>query len=145
MVSVDGTDIAGSLIRVRHLNKQYRRGSETINVLQGLNLDVAAGELVAFMGPSGSGKTTLLNLLGGLDLPTSGSVGEADQGERGRDLLPAAGGAEPGQQQGQLDVLCRGQNRDQVVHLEDEADVAGAPRGQPARRHAGDLVTGDRD
>ena len=74
MVSVDGIDIPGSLIRVRNLNKQYRRGSETIDVLQGLNLDVEPGELVAFMGPSGSGKTTLLNLLGGLDLPTSGSV-----------------------------------------------------------------------
>ena len=74
MVSVDGTDVAGSQIRVRHLNKQYRRGSETIDVLQGLNLDVSPGEFVAFMGPSGSGKTTLLNLLGGLDVPTSGSV-----------------------------------------------------------------------
>jgi putative ABC transport system ATP-binding protein len=74
MVSVDGTDIAGSQIRVRHLNKQYRRGSETIDVLQGLNLDVSPGEFVAFMGPSGSGKTTLLNLLGGLDVPTLGSV-----------------------------------------------------------------------
>ena len=63
-----------SWIRVRHLNKQYRRGSETIDVLQGLNLDVSPGEFVAFMGPSGSGKTTLLNLLGGLDVPTSGSV-----------------------------------------------------------------------
>jgi putative ABC transport system ATP-binding protein len=74
MVRVDGTDHTDSLIRVRHLNKQYRRGSETINVLQGLDLDVSPGELVAFMGPSGSGKTTLLNLLGGLDVPTSGSV-----------------------------------------------------------------------
>jgi putative ABC transport system ATP-binding protein len=74
MVRVDGTDLEGSLIRVRHLDKQYRRGSETIDVLQGLNLDVMAGEFVAFMGPSGSGKTTLLNLLGGLDVPTSGSV-----------------------------------------------------------------------
>lgn len=74
MVSVDGKDTPGSLIRVRKLNKQYQRGSETIDVLQGLNLDVAPGEFVAFMGPSGSGKTTLLNLLGGIDVPTSGTV-----------------------------------------------------------------------
>jgi putative ABC transport system ATP-binding protein len=64
----------GALIRVRGLNKTYRRGSEEIHVLQGLNLDVDAGDFVAFMGPSGSGKTTLLNLLGGLDLPSAGSI-----------------------------------------------------------------------
>jgi putative ABC transport system ATP-binding protein len=59
---------------VRSLDKKYQRGSEEIHVLQGLNLDVQRGEFVAFMGPSGSGKTTLLNLLGGLDVPTSGSI-----------------------------------------------------------------------
>ena len=74
MVRVDGTGSDNALIQVRNLNKQYKRGSETIDVLQGLNLDVEAGEFVAFMGPSGSGKTTLLNLLGGLDVPTSGTV-----------------------------------------------------------------------
>jgi putative ABC transport system ATP-binding protein len=74
MVRVDGSGGDTALISVRNLNKQYRRGSETIDVLQGLNLDVEAGDFVAFMGPSGSGKTTLLNLLGGLDVPTSGSV-----------------------------------------------------------------------
>ena len=74
MVRVDGTDSADALIRVRNLNKQYKRGSETIDVLQGLDLDVEPGDFVAFMGPSGSGTTTLLNLLGGLDIPTSGSV-----------------------------------------------------------------------
>jgi putative ABC transport system ATP-binding protein len=74
MVSVDGSDTGSSLIRVRNLNKRYQRGSETIEVLHGLDLDVDAGEFVAFMGPSGSGKTTLLNLLGGLDVPTSGTV-----------------------------------------------------------------------
>ena len=74
MVRVDGTESANALIRVRNLNKQYKRGSETIDVLQGLDLDVEPGDFVAFMGPSGSGKTTLLNLLGGLDVPTSGSV-----------------------------------------------------------------------
>jgi len=74
MVSVDGSDTGSSLIRVRNLSKKYQRGSETIEVLHGLNLDVSPGEFVAFMGPSGSGKTTLLNLLGGLDVPTSGTV-----------------------------------------------------------------------
>ena len=74
MVRVDGTGSDNALIQVRNLNKQYKRGSETIDVLQGLNLDVEAGEFVAFMGPSGSGKTTLLNLLGGLDVPTKGTV-----------------------------------------------------------------------
>ncbi|MEE4270543.1 MAG: ABC transporter ATP-binding protein [Thermoanaerobaculales bacterium] len=74
MVRVDGIDNEDALIRVRSLNKQYKRGSETIDVLQGLDLDVTSGDFVAFMGPSGSGKTTLLNLLGGLDVPTSGSV-----------------------------------------------------------------------
>jgi putative ABC transport system ATP-binding protein len=77
MVNVDGKGNGTSLIRVRNLDKKYRRGSEEIHVLQGLNLDVEAGDFVAFMGPSGSGKTTLLNLLGGLDVPTSGSVAVA--------------------------------------------------------------------
>src|SRR5512141_1523665 len=69
MVRVDGQGNGNSLVRVRGLDKKYQRGSEEIHVLQGLNLDVDAGDFVAFMGPSGSGKTTLLNLLGGLDLP----------------------------------------------------------------------------
>ena len=74
MVSVDGNGKTGSLIQVRGLDKTYRRGNEDIHVLQGLTLDVDKGDFVAFMGPSGSGKTTLLNLLGGLDVPTRGSV-----------------------------------------------------------------------
>ena len=74
MVRVDGNGNGDGLIRVRDLDKSYRRGGEEIHVLQGLNLDVEAGEFVAFMGPSGSGKTTLLNLLGGLDVPSAGTV-----------------------------------------------------------------------
>lgn len=74
MVKVDGSGGDSSLIQVRDLDKKYRRGGEEIHVLQGLNLDVSQGEFVAFMGPSGSGKTTLLNLLGGLDVPTRGSI-----------------------------------------------------------------------
>ena len=74
MVRVDGGANSNSLISVRNLGKNYRRGSEEIHVLQGLNLDVDAGDFVAFMGPSGSGKTTLLNLMGGLDVPSQGSI-----------------------------------------------------------------------
>jgi len=77
MVKVDGSGGSSSLIRVRDLDKTYRRGGEEIHVLQGLNLDVESGEFIAFMGPSGSGKTTLLNLLGGLDVPTRGSISVA--------------------------------------------------------------------
>ena len=74
MIRVDGRSDSPSLIRVRGLNKTYRRGGEAIQVLQGLNLDVDQADFVAFMGPSGSGKTTLLNLLGGLDVPSAGSI-----------------------------------------------------------------------
>jgi putative ABC transport system ATP-binding protein len=74
MIRVDGRSDSTSLIKVRGLNKTYRRGGEEIQVLQGLNLDVDKGDFVAFMGPSGSGKTTLLNLLGGLDVPSAGSI-----------------------------------------------------------------------
>jgi putative ABC transport system ATP-binding protein len=74
MVRVDGTGNGGALIQVRGVDKNYSRAGEEIHVLQSLNLDVDKGEFVAFMGPSGSGKTTLLNLLGGLDLPTHGSI-----------------------------------------------------------------------
>ena len=74
MVKLDGSGNGSSLIQVRGLDKKYHRGNEEIDVLQGLNLDVDKGDFVAFMGPSGSGKTTLLNLLGGLDVPTAGSI-----------------------------------------------------------------------
>jgi putative ABC transport system ATP-binding protein len=65
---------AKSLVNIRNVTKTFRRGSEDIHVLSGLNLDIREGEFLALMGPSGSGKSTLLNLIGGLDRPTSGSV-----------------------------------------------------------------------
>ena len=91
MVSLTGTDGNHALIRARGLDRTYRRGGEEIHVLRGLDLDVSAGEFVAFMGPSGSGKTTLLNLLGGLDTPTAGtvSVGGTDLATLSRRQLAA--------------------------------------------------------
>ncbi|MBP1636530.1 MAG: bceA [Acidobacteria bacterium] len=66
--------MAEPLVRTGDLHKEFRRGSERIDVLQGVDLEVQPGDFLALMGPSGSGKTTLLNLLGGLDRPTRGSV-----------------------------------------------------------------------
>jgi putative ABC transport system ATP-binding protein len=63
-----------TLVRIRGAHKVYFRGSERVDVLNGIDLDVPPGDFLALMGPSGSGKTTLLNLIGGLDRPTSGSV-----------------------------------------------------------------------
>src|SRR3954470_13216305 len=62
------------LVSVRGVHKYFTRGSERIDVLKGVNLDIPQGEFLALMGPSGSGKTTLLNLLGGLDQPTGGTI-----------------------------------------------------------------------
>jgi putative ABC transport system ATP-binding protein len=62
-----------SLIRVENLHKHYEvNGGQTIPVLHGINLHIAAGEFVAIMGPSGSGKSTFMNILGCLDTPSSG-------------------------------------------------------------------------
>src|SRR5215204_7221947 len=66
--------LMSSLVRIGNVHKYFTRGSERIDVLQGVNLDIPEGDFLALMGPSGSGKTTLLNLLGGLDTPTEGSI-----------------------------------------------------------------------
>src|ERR1044072_5310472 len=70
----------GVMVRVKGVEKVFRRGSEEIHVLSGLDLDVPQGEFLALMGASGSGKSTLLNLIGGLDRASRGSV--AIGGER---------------------------------------------------------------
>jgi putative ABC transport system ATP-binding protein len=63
-----------TLVETRNLSKVYERGTERLEVLHHVNLDIAQGDFLALMGPSGSGKTTLLNLIGGLDSPTDGTI-----------------------------------------------------------------------
>lgn len=79
---MNGVSISSSppLVVVEQLERFYRRGSEEVPVLEGVNLEVKPAEFLALMGPSGSGKSTLLNILGGLDRPSAGSVSIA--GER---------------------------------------------------------------
>lgn len=62
------------IISGRGLRRTYRRGSETVRALDGVDVDVRAGESLCVLGPSGSGKTTLINLLSALDAPTEGSL-----------------------------------------------------------------------
>ena len=78
------------VVTCEQLEKTYSQGPQLVKVLQGVSLQVDRGERIAIVGSSGSGKTTLLNLLGGLDLPTSGKVtiagkdlAKVDETERG--------------------------------------------------------------
>jgi putative ABC transport system ATP-binding protein len=68
-----------SIVSLKDIVKTYVRGKQRIEVLHGVNLEVATGEFLALMGPSGSGKTTLLNLIGGLDRADKGEVNVAGQ------------------------------------------------------------------
>jgi len=85
-------EVGCALVTVRQLVKVYA-GKDTVPVraLDGVDLDIAAGEFAAVAGPSGSGKTTLLNMIGGLDRPTSGTVNVAGEalGQLNRDALAA--------------------------------------------------------
>ena len=71
------------LIEGRGLKRYYRRGSETVKALDGVDISIREGEIVAILGPSGSGKTTLINLLSGLDAPSEGTLSIAGKAVAG--------------------------------------------------------------
>ena len=73
---VPGDEALGDevLVKISGLGKSFKRGTETIQVLDKLDLEIPRGDFLALMGPSGSGKSTLLNLIGGLDRPSQGSI-----------------------------------------------------------------------
>lgn len=63
-----------AVLRCSNLNKSYTEGPQEVQVLTAIDFEIFAGDRIAIIGSSGSGKTTLLNMLGGLDLPSSGTV-----------------------------------------------------------------------
>jgi putative ABC transport system ATP-binding protein len=66
--------VSEPVFTARALTKTYRMGEAEVHALRGVDLEIGAGEFIVLLGPSGSGKSTLLNILGGLDVPTSGDV-----------------------------------------------------------------------
>jgi len=76
MLRVTNTTVTSvpALIDLKNITKRYRLGDEILNALDGVSLQIQAGEFVAITGPSGSGKTTLANIIGGLDRPTDGTI-----------------------------------------------------------------------
>ncbi len=72
-------EIRKTVFEARGVTKVYRMGAVEVHALRGINLDLFEGEFVVLLGPSGSGKSTLLNILGGLDVPTSGTIRYRDR------------------------------------------------------------------
>ena len=73
-MNIAETAIRSTLLRLRGLKKSYRTTGGELTVLEGVDLDLEGGDQLAITGPSGSGKSTLLHIVGGLDLPTAGTI-----------------------------------------------------------------------
>jgi len=120
------------MLKLHDVTKTFAGKSE-VKALAGINLAIAAGEMVAIMGPSGSGKSTLLNLLGGLDVPTSGQVvvaGKdlAGESEKERSLFRRSKVSYIFQAYHLMPTLKVSQNVALPLHL------AGIPAGEIARK-----------
>lgn len=125
------------IVTVRALRREYTQGSNVVQALAGVDLDIVPGEFVALMGPSGSGKSTLLNLIGGLDAPTSGAV-VVD----GRDLAKMSAAERSQMRLRRLGFIFQAYNLIPVLSAYENAEFVLLMRGMPpAERRAAVLKT----
>jgi putative ABC transport system ATP-binding protein len=105
------------LVEVREVHKSYALGGETVHAVAGISLTIARGEFVAIMGASGSGKSTFMNMVGALDVPTSGtlSIDGTDIGSLSSDALAAIRNRQIGFVFQQFNLLARTTATDNVA------------------------------
>ncbi len=139
------------VIQISDVTKDYRQGTVDVHALRGVDLSIQAGDFMAIWGPSGSGKTTLLNLVGALDIPTSGTIEVEGKdlstlGRRGRsrmrrdrigfvfqayNLMPVLTAYENAEAVLALQGVAESQRRDTVMKLLDDVGLAGMEHRRP--------------
>ena len=135
-----------ALVETRDLVKTYELGGETVKAVDGVSLSIDRGEYVAIMGASGSGKSTFMNMIGCLDVPTSGQVridGIAT-GEMDSDSLAKLRNAKVGFVFQQFNLLARTTALDNVALPLIYAGLGSVERREKARLKLGDMGLGDR-
>jgi putative ABC transport system ATP-binding protein len=116
-----------ALVEVRDLRRSYEQGELSVHALQGVDLDIEQGDLVALMGPSGSGKSTLLHLIGGLDAPSSGAVRI-----EGRDLAGMSAAARADLRRDRVGFVFQAYNLIPVLTAVENAEFVLTLQGVPA-------------
>jgi putative ABC transport system ATP-binding protein len=114
-------------VSVKNLTREYKQGDHVVHALAGVDLEIEPGEFTVLMGPSGSGKTTLLNLIGALDVPTSGSI-VVD----GKPLAELKSGKRSDMRLHQLGFVFQSYNLIPVLSAYENADFVLMMRGVPA-------------
>lgn len=134
------------LVEVSDVRKTYVLGGETINAVAGVSLEITRGEFIAIMGKSGSGKSTFMNLLGALDVPTSGTlaIDAVDIGEMSSDALAAIRNRNIGFVFQQFNLLARTSAIDNVALPLIYAGVGAADRRVRAAAMLNAMGLGDR-
>jgi putative ABC transport system ATP-binding protein len=138
--------VTGTLVEAQDLAKQYRTGEETVHALRGVSITIDEGEFVAVMGASGSGKSTFMNMVGCLDVPSSGAlrVDGVDTSEMSSDSLAELRNRTIGFVFQQFNLLARTSALDNVAVPLIYAGFPAAQRRERARAKLEAMGLGDR-